>query len=159
MSGKTVGSTVPSAADTGFMSLALAEARTAAELGEVPVGAVIVKDGAVIASAHNQREVLNDATAHAEILAVREACRVLGGWRLSGCTLYVTLEPCAMCAGAAVNSRLSRIVFGAYDFRFGSAGSIADIPSLPLNHRPSVLGGVMRDECEDLLRGFFEEKR
>ena len=147
MSGKTVGSTAPSAADTGFMSLALAEARTAAELGEVPVGAVIVKDGAVIASAHNQREVLNDATAHAEILAVREACRVLGGWRLSGCTLYVTLEPCAMCAGAAVNSRLSRIVFGAYDFRFGSAGSIADIPSLPLNHRPSVIGGVMRDEC------------
>ena len=106
MSGKTVGSTVPSAADTGFMSLALAEARTAAELGEVPVGAVIVKDGAVIASAHNQREVLNDATAHAEILAVREACRVLGGWRLFGCTLYVTLEPCAMCAGAAVKSRL-----------------------------------------------------
>ena len=91
MSGKTVGSAVPSAADTEFMSLALAEARTAAELGEVPVGAVIVKDGAVIASAHNQREVLNDATAHAEILAVREACRVLGGWRLSGCTRYVTL--------------------------------------------------------------------
>lgn len=157
MNVRAAGEMIPE--DAEFMALALAEANMAAEIGEVPVGAVVVKDGTVIASAHNQREVLHDATAHAEVLAIREACRVLGGWRLSGCTLYITLEPCAMCAGAAVNSRIGRIVFGAYDHRFGSAGSIANIPSLPLNHRPAVTGGVMREECEEILRDFFGKKR
>lgn len=142
-----------------FMTLALAQARLAAEKGEVPVGAVIVKGGKVIASAYNLRETASDATAHAEVLAIREACRLLGGWRLSGCTLYVTLEPCPMCAGAAVNSRLDEIVFGAYDFRAGATGSIANIPALPLNHRPRVTGGVMRDECEEIMRSFFIGRR
>ena len=157
MNVRAAGEMIPE--DAEFMALALAEANMAAVIGEVPVGAVVVKDGTVIASAHNQREVLQDATAHAEVLAIRDACRVLGGWRLSGCTLYITLEPCAMCAGAAVNSRIGRIVFGAYDYRFGSAGSITNIPALPLNHRPTVTGGVMREECEEILRDFFGKKR
>lgn len=142
-----------------FMTLALEQAKSAAEKGEVPVGAVIVKDGAVIASAHNLRETLGDATAHAEVLAIRAACERIGGWRLSDCTLYVTLEPCPMCAGATVNSRIGEIVFGAYDFRAGAAGSIANIPALPLNHRPKVIGGVMREECEELMRKFFVGRR
>ena len=146
--------------DTAMMREALKLAQEAADDGEVPVGCVVaMEDGRVVGRGRNRREKGKSALAHAELEAIGEACRTLGGWRLWQCTLYVTLEPCAMCAGAAVNSRLSRIVFGAYDFRFGSAGSIADIPSLPLNHRPSVIGGVMRDECEDLLRGFFEKKR
>ncbi len=145
--------------DEDFMSLALAEAQKAAEEGEIPVGAVLVKDGKVIASAHNLREGISDATAHAEILCIREGGRILGGWRLTGCTLYVTLEPCPMCAGAVINSRLDRVVFGAYDSRAGSFGSLVNLSLYPYNHRPVLDGGVMEEEAKALLRAFFQAKR
>lgn len=145
--------------DYDFMALALKEAERARAEGEVPVGAVLVKDGAVIASAHNRRENDGDATAHAEVLCIREACRKLGGWYLHGCTLYVTLEPCPMCAGAAINARLPRVVFGAYDSRAGSFGSLINLAGYPYNHRPQLQGGVCEGEARGLLQRFFEEKR
>ncbi len=145
--------------DERYMRLALEEAALAAAGGEIPVGAVIVKDGAVIAAAHNLRETDHDATAHAELLCIRQASQRLGGWRLSGCTLYVTLEPCPMCAGAVINARLDRVVFGAYDSRAGSFGSLIDLSSYPYNHRPNLMGGVLEEEAKALLVAFFKERR
>ncbi len=145
--------------DEKFMAAALKLARRAAEVGEVPVGAVVVYDGRIIAAAHNRRESDRCATAHAELLAISEACRARGGWRLFGCELYVTLEPCVMCAGAAVNARLDRVVYGASDIRFGALGSAVDVNSIGLNHKYEVCGGVLGSECRELLQEFFRRKR
>ena len=142
------------------MRLALAEARMAEEAGEVPVGAIIVRDEVIVAHASNRTIRDQDATAHAESLAIREASAQLGSWRLNGCTLYVTLEPCAMCAGALVLARVDRVVFGAWDPKAGMAGSIADLLRHPrLNHRPEVQGGVLEVEAGALLREFFTARR
>ncbi len=141
------------------MSLALDEARIAASEGEVPVGAVIVRRGEIIASAHNTREKDHDATCHAELSAIKEACRRLGGWHLTDCTLYVTLEPCPMCAGAIINSCIDKVVFGAYDSRDGSFGSVVDLSAYPYSRRPAILGGVMERECRELLSEFFKNMR
>jgi tRNA(adenine34) deaminase len=142
------------------MAAALNEARLAAVAGEVPVGAIIVRDGAVIARAGNRTIRDRDATAHAESLAIRAASAVVGGWRLDGCTLYVTLEPCAMCAGAIALARIDRVVFGAWDEKAGMAGSVGDLLRHPrLNHRPEVRGGVLEAECGALLREFFAARR
>ena len=143
----------------GYMRLALDEAKSAANIGEVPVGAVIVKDGEVIASAHNLRETTGDATAHAEVLAIKDACAALGGWHLDKCTLYVTLEPCPMCMGAIVNSRIGKVVFGAKDAKAGACGSVIDLRSYPLNHKPQVESGFMSEESLALLSDFFKGKR
>jgi tRNA(adenine34) deaminase len=149
-----------SAADLAWMQLAMAEARGAAAAGEVPVGAVVVRHGAVIAQGANRTLRDQDPTAHAETLALRAASRVLGSWRLSGCALYVTLEPCAMCAGALVLARIERVVFGAWDDKAGMAGSVGDLLRHPrLNHRPEVLGGVLDVEAGALLRDFFAVRR
>ncbi len=145
--------------DDLYMDAALDEARKAAELGEVPVGAVVVCGGEIVGRGHNLRETNRMATAHAELLAIEEACRALGGWRLSGCTLYVTLEPCPMCAGAIVNARVGRVVFGAKDAKGGAMGSVLSVNAYPLNHKPSVTCGVRESECADVLRCFFERKR
>jgi tRNA(adenine34) deaminase len=146
--------------DEAWMRLALDEAEDASEANEVPVGAVIVRDGEVVARAANATVASTDATAHAELLAIQSASAVLGEQRLAGCTLYVTLEPCAMCAGAIVLSRLDRVVFGAWDPKAGMAGSVSDLLRNPgLNHRPEVQGGVMEKECGELLSKFFKEKR
>ena len=142
-----------------YMEIALAEALEAAKEGEIPVGAVIIKDGEVIASAHNNREATGDATGHAEVLAIRKACEALGGWHLEKCTLYVTLEPCPMCMGAIINSRLGKVVFGAKDAKAGACGSVIDLRSYPLNHKPQVESGFMSEESLALLSGFFKEKR
>jgi tRNA(adenine34) deaminase len=146
--------------DQSWMQVALAEARLAEEAGEVPVGAVIVRDDVLIAHAHNRTIRDQDATAHAESLAIREASATIGSWRLSGCTLYVTLEPCAMCAGALVLARVDRVVFGAWDDKAGMAGSVGDVLRHPrLNHRPEVQGGVCEAEAGALLREFFTARR
>jgi tRNA(adenine34) deaminase len=146
--------------DEAWMRLALDEAEDAAEAGEVPVGAVIVKDGEVVARSGNASVSSADATAHAELLSIQSASVVLGDQRLEGCTLYVTLEPCAMCAGAIVLARVDRVVFGAWDEKAGMAGSVADLLRHPkLNHRPEVKGGVMEAECGRVLSAFFSEKR
>lgn len=145
--------------DMTYMQEALTLARQGVELGEVPVGALVVKDGQVIARAHNERELLPDATAHAEVLAIRRACAALGTNRLSGCTLYVTLEPCPMCAGALVNARVDRVVFGAYDARGGACGSMLRIQKYPLYFMPAFEGGVMAEECAVVLTEFFAKKR
>jgi tRNA(adenine34) deaminase len=142
------------------MRLALEEARLAGD-EDVPVGAAVLgPDGAPVARAHNEREVAGDPTAHAEIIALRRAARVIGGWRLTGCTLVVTLEPCTMCAGAAVLARVDRVVFGAVDPKAGAAGSLWDVlRDRRLNHRPEVIGGVLAEECGGLLRSFFAARR
>ena len=143
-----------------LMRLALEEAGQAAREGEVPVGAVLARQGQVIARAHNLREQRNDPTAHAEILAIRRAASVLGDWRLSGCTLYVTLEPCPMCAGAILMARLSRLVFGASDPAQGCAGSVYRIPEDPaFSHFCPVDGGVLQEECAALISDFFFHAR
>jgi len=142
------------------MLLALSEARGAAEAGDVPVGALLMRDGAVIARAGNRTLRDQDPTAHAEVLVIRDAAAQLNRWRLDDCTLYVTLEPCAMCAGAIVLARLRKVVFGAWDEKAGMAGSVGDVLRHPrLNHRPEVLGGVLADDCATLLRDFFAVKR
>lgn len=142
--------------DLTWMRLALEEARRAPEHGDVPIGAVVVRDGAALARAHNRREVDGDATAHAELLAIREASRVIGHWRLEGVTLYCTLEPCAMCAGAMVLARLPRLVYGAYDPKAGAGGSVMDLLNHPqLNHRVEVTGGALAEECAALIVEFF----
>ena len=142
------------------MREALALADAAAREGEVPVGAIVVKDGVIVARGANLREAGCDPTAHAELLAIREAARTLGTWRLEGCTVYVTLEPCAMCAGAIVLARLDRVVFGAFDDKAGMAGSVGDILRHPrLNHRPQVQAGVMAAETGELLATFFKSRR
>jgi len=145
--------------DEIFMREALREAEAAQAAGDVPVGAVIVKGGEIIARGRNTREADNDALGHAEISAIRDACRALGDWRLDGCTLYVTLEPCVMCTGACITSRIGRIVFGAYDRKAGCCGSVADLTALHLDSEPDIFGGILRDECEKLLRDFFEGRR
>lgn len=145
--------------DIEFMKKALAEAETAETEGEVPVGAVIVKDGEIIASARNNREQTGDATGHAELIAIRRACEHLGGWHLEKCTLYVTLEPCPMCMGAIINSRLGRVVFGTKDAKAGACGSVMNMCSYPLNHKPQVEGGVMSEDCARILSDFFDKKR
>ncbi|SFM63886.1 tRNA(adenine34) deaminase [Variovorax sp. OV329] len=142
------------------MALALAEARAAMDAGEVPVGAVLVKDGAVLATGRNAPVAGHDPTAHAEIQALRAAARALGNYRLDGCELFVTLEPCAMCAGAMLHARLSRVVFGAADPRTGAAGSVVDLFAQPqLNHQTQVQGGVLAEDCAQLLQGFFRGRR
>jgi tRNA(adenine34) deaminase len=142
------------------MRRALDAARGALERGDVPVGAVVVRRGELVAAAANRTVADGDATAHAEILAIRETSRVLGGWRLEDCTLYVTLEPCSMCAGALVLARTERVVFGAWDEKAGMAGSVEDLLRHPrLNHRPQVMGGVLAAECGTLLSEFFEGRR
>ena len=145
--------------DEYFMALAIELAKEAAGRDEVPVGAVIVRGDEIVATASNDREESKCATHHAEILALEEGCRTLGGWRLPECTLYVTMEPCAMCAGAIVNARIPRVVFGVPDLRFGAFGSLFDLSALPTNHKPLVEGGLLREECLSLLRAYFKEKR
>ena len=143
-----------------FMEEALAEARTAQSMGEVPVGAVVVHEGEVIARAGNRREIDADPLAHAEVIALRAASRRLGRWRLHGCTLYVTLEPCAMCAGAVVLARIDRLVYGAADPKAGAAGSLYDIPrDERLNHEVEVVSGVLAEDCSALLTSFFKARR
>jgi tRNA(adenine34) deaminase len=150
----------PTSNDFAFMERALAEARAAATEGEVPVGAVVVRDGRIIGHAGNRTIRDQDPSAHAEMLAIRQAAAVLDSWRLHDCTLYVTLEPCAMCAGAMVLGRVDRVVFGAWDNAAGMAGSVGDILRHPrLYHQPQVLAGVMADECGALLREFFRVRR
>lgn len=146
--------------DEKFMALALEEAARAAELGEVPIGAVVVHDGEVIARAGNRRETDADPAAHAEFSALMQASRVLGRWRLTGCTVYVTLEPCLMCAGLMVNSRIDRCVFGAPDPKGGAVGTLYDVShDARLNHEFEVEGGVLEDECAEVLRAFFKRRR
>lgn len=141
------------------MRLALALAREAAEDGEVPVGAVIVQNGAVVGLGRNRRETVRSALAHAEIEAIADACARLGGWRLFGCTLYVTLEPCPMCAGAIINARIDRVVQGAADPKAGSCGSLVNLFDLPYNHKPRLETGVLEEECGALLSEFFQRLR
>jgi len=146
--------------DREWMRLALDEARRAAALGEVPVGAVVVRGDELLGAGHNRRETEGDPLAHAELLALRQAAARVEGWRLLGCTMFVTLEPCAMCAGALVNSRVERLVFGAPDAKAGFCGSLGDLPRDPrLNHRLEVASGVLADECGALLRDFFRRLR
>ena len=145
--------------DEKWMRLALDEAKTAFEAGEVPIGAVIVKNGEPVSKAHNLCEQNTCATAHAELLAINEACRVLKNRRLSDCTLYVTLEPCPMCAGACWAARVPRVVFGAKDARAGALGSLINLNSYPLNHKPEVISGVLERECREILREFFAGRR
>jgi tRNA(adenine34) deaminase len=149
-----------SEADREGMALALEQARLAEAHGDVPIGAAILRDGEPLALAGNERELRRDPTAHAEILAIRAAAEALGGWRLPATTLYVTLEPCAMCAGAIVLARIPTVVFGAPDPKAGAAGSVLDVLAEPaLNHRPNVVGGVREEECANLLQDFFNARR
>jgi tRNA(adenine34) deaminase len=146
--------------DEYFMRLALREAARALDHEDVPIGALVVRDGEVIGSGHNEREVRADPTAHAEMIALREAARAIGSWRVLDAVLYVTLEPCAMCAGAIVLARVPRVVFGATDPKAGAAGSVFDILAEPrLNHRPQVAGGLLAEESAELLRSFFVPRR
>ncbi len=142
-----------------FMKEALIEARKAYALGEVPVGAVVVKNGKIIARGHNLRETKQNALSHAEIECINTACKSLGTWRLEGCQMYVTLEPCPMCTGAIINSRIDRVVFGAYDSKSGSMDSVINLCDYPYNHKPEIYGGIMEDECKALLQNFFDKLR
>ncbi len=141
------------------MKEALKEAKDAAAMDEVPIGAVLVCNGEIISRARNERESAKCATRHAEITAIEEGCRRLGGWRLPNATLYVTLEPCPMCAGAIVNARIDRVVFGAYDGKAGAFGSLLNLRELPLNHRPEITGHVLEEECREILSEYFKRKR
>ena len=146
--------------DEYFMRLALREAEQALEHEDVPIGAVLVREGEVVASAHNEREVRQDPSAHAEMIALREAARSGGSWRVLDSVLYVTLEPCAMCAGAIVLARVPRVVFGARDPKAGACGSVLDVLGEPrLNHRPTLAGGLLERECRELLTAFFASRR
>jgi len=145
--------------DIDFMCMALDLAREAAAEGEVPVGAVVVRDGQVIGTGRNRRETCGNALAHAELEAIDNACRHLGGWQLVGCSLYVTLEPCPMCAGAIINSRIERVVQGAMNPKAGSCGSLVNLFDLPYNHHPEVVTGVCGEECGVLLKEFFRSLR
>lgn len=143
-----------------YMQLALAEARKAADIGEIPIGAVLVCGEKIIAAAHNMRESWQDGTAHAEIIVIQEACKKLGRWRLSGCTLYVTVEPCPMCSGAIVNSRIDTVVYGCPDVKAGGAESIFNIITNPnLNHCAEVVSGVCEEECAQVMKDFFQRRR
>jgi Cytosine/adenosine deaminases len=149
-----------SPADTGYMKIALAEAEKALAVDEIPVGAVLVRENEVIAQAHNRRELDQDPTAHAEILALKAAAKKLGRWRLSDCTLYVTLEPCPMCAGALVMARIGRLIYGASDYKSGAVESLFNIPGHPkLNHHIPVTAGIEEEACRNILQTFFKKKR
>lgn len=146
--------------DEEWMRIALVEAERAATLGEVPVGAIVVRKGVIVGRGSNRREIDGDPLAHAEVLAIRDAARAVGGWRLDGATMYVTLEPCAMCAGALVLARVERLVFGARDPKAGYCGSLGDlVRDARLNHRLEVTGGVLESECGEVLREFFRRLR
>jgi tRNA(adenine34) deaminase len=146
--------------DLTFMQVALEEAARAAAVGEVPIAALIVQDGRVLAQAHNYRELWQDPTAHAEVIAIRAAARTLGTWRLTNTTLYVTIEPCSMCIGAIILARVPRVVFGAWDQKAGACGSLFDLPSEPkLNHRVAVTGGILEEESQALIQNFFKNLR
>ncbi len=145
--------------DEYFMHRAIALAKESAAKGEIPVGAVIVREGRIIAEAGNSRELDRSALAHAELTAIGKACEVLGGWRLVGCELFVTLEPCPMCTGAIVNARIPRVVFGASDPKAGAMGGLFHMNSHPLNHHPEIVSGILGDQCAELLRSFFRERR
>ncbi len=145
--------------DEHFMRRAMELAKEAESLDEVPVGAVAVRDGVIIAEAYNTREQDKCATHHAEVIAIERACAALGGWRLPGVTLYVTMEPCAMCAGAIINARVPRVVYGAKDLRFGAFGSLINLAEVPLNHKPEIVGGVLGEECAAMLTEYFRAKR
>ena len=142
-----------------FMSRALLLAKKAYEAGEVPVGAVIVKDGEIIAEGYNMREQKQNALSHAEIECINKACDVLKSWRLETCELYVTLEPCPLCTGAIINSRIKTVVFGAYDLKAGSMDSVINLCDYPYNHKPEIYGGIMEDECKEILENFFQNLR
>lgn len=146
--------------DEKFMEIALEEAKKAKDIGEVPIGAVIVKNGEVIAKAYNKRETLKNPLAHAEILAIDEASKILDSWRLLDCTIYVTIEPCAMCAGAIVNSRIERLVIGAMDPKMGACGSVVDlVRHEKFNHRVEIMSGVLEEECSSIMKDFFKKLR
>lgn len=145
--------------DLMFMRFALEEAALAASKGEVPVGAVLVNGPQILARGHNMREARQSALLHAELVVIDQACRQLGSWRLDGTTLYVTLEPCAMCAGAIINARVGRVVFGAGDNQFGCCGSLINLFAVPFPHQPALTGGVLADECARLLTTFFASLR
>lgn len=146
--------------DERFMKEALKQAKKAAAIGETPIGAVIVRDGEIIARAYNRRETKKNALLHAECTAIDRACRKLGGWRLPGCEMYVTLEPCPMCAGAILNARIEKLYFGAYDTKSGCAGSVINLLNMNLcNYSLEVHGGIMQEECSQLIRSFFRELR
>ncbi|MBQ7202755.1 MAG: nucleoside deaminase [Eubacterium sp.] len=142
-----------------YMRRAIELAKLSEAENEVPIGAVIVKDGEVIATGRNRREINKNALCHAEIEAINNACTALESWRLSDCDLYVTLEPCPMCAGAIINARIKTVYFGAYDAKAGSFGSVEDFNRLPYNHKPEILGGIMEKECESILTEFFSKLR
>lgn len=141
------------------MQMAIELAKKAGEKGEVPVGAVIVKDGAIVGKGANNRETANSALGHAEIVAIAEANKTLNSWRLDGCTLYVTLEPCPMCAGAIINARIPTVVFGAYDKAQGSFESVANFANMPYSFSPEIYGGICENECKELIKSFFKEVR
>ncbi len=145
--------------DRDYMKIALEMANNAYAIDEVPVGAIVVKDGKIIATGRNNREETHDATGHAETLAIRKACEELGTWRLDSCELYVTLEPCPMCMGAIINSRIKKVVFGAKDAKAGACGSVINLNNYPFNHKPEIVSGVMETECQSILSDFFANKR
>ena len=145
--------------DQDYMKIALSLAEEAKALGEVPIGALVVWEDRIVGKGYNRRETDKNALLHAEIVAIDEACKTLGGWRLHKGTLYVTVEPCIMCAGAIINSRIKRVVFGAPDPRFGAMGSLFDANSVGFNHKSEVVGGVLREECEALMSEFFQGLR
>lgn len=145
--------------DNYYMKLALSRAKAAYKDGEVPIGAIVVKDGKVISTGRNFREKKENALCHAEIIAINRACKKLNRWRLYDCDLYVTLEPCAMCAGAIINARVRRVVFGAFDGKAGSFGSLVNLNDYPYNHKPEIVSGVMESDCAGILSRFFKELR
>ena len=145
--------------DEYFMKFALDNAKIAELQGEVPVGAIIVKDSKIISQGQNRREYGKNALYHAEIEAINSACKLLGGWRLCNCEIFVTLEPCPMCTGAIINSRIKRVVFGAYDKKSGACGSVINLFNYPFNHNPQVVGGIMEKDCSNILSNFFTNLR
>ena len=147
------------AEDIAFMNEALHQAKLAYKKNEVPVGAIVVKDGKIISRGHNLRETDFSAISHAEVCAIEEACKALGSWRLDECVLYVTLEPCPMCSGAIINSRIKKVIFGAKDNLAGCCGSVLNMNNYPFNHSFEIVGGVLETECAELLSNFFREKR
>lgn len=142
-----------------FMREALEQAKLAYQLEETPIGAIVVREGEIVGRGFNRRETGKNALYHAEILAINEACQRLGGWRLWQCELYVTLEPCPMCAGAIIHSRLKKVIFGAYDKKGGACASVTNLFDMPFNHKPAVTGGILEEECSALIKQFFKELR